>query len=71
MDMRRVAFATLFARVPADRSRPGLTREAAVDTAWVIAGPDAHEQLVRLAGYSYDALERCVRRTIAAALLRD
>ena len=56
-------------RLPAAALRPGLTPAAAADTAWVIASPDTHDQLVRQAGSSYDQLEAWVRNTLSAALL--
>jgi AcrR family transcriptional regulator len=68
-DLRRQAFRVLFARIPAGVLRPGLTNDAAADTAWVIASPDTHDQLVRHAGYDYDQLEDWVRVTLSAALL--
>ena len=68
-DLRRRAFHTLFARVPAEALRPGLSIATAADTAWVIASPDTHDLLVRQAGYSYDQLEAWVRGTLTAALL--
>ena len=68
-DLRRQAFRALFARIPAGVLRPGLTNDAAADTAWVIASPDTHDQLVRHAGYDYDQLEDWVRVTLSAALL--
>ena len=49
--------------------RAGLSNTAAADTAWVIASPDAHDLLVRQAGYSYDQLENWARSTLSAALL--
>lgn len=61
----------MFARLPAQALRPGLTNAAAADTAWVIASPDTHEQLVRQAGYNYDQLEDWVRVTLSAALLSE
>ena len=70
-DMRRQAFHAMFARVPAQALRAGLTNAAAADTAWVIASPDAHDQLVRQAGYTYDQLEDWVRTTLSAALFSD
>lgn len=70
-DIRRQAFHAMFARVPARALRPGLTHAAATDTAWAIASPDTHHQLVRHAGYSYDELEDWVRATLTAALLPD
>jgi len=67
--MRRQAFRVMFTRIPAAALRPGLTQEAAADTAWVIASPETHYQLVRQAGYSYQQLEDWVRSTVSAALL--
>jgi len=68
-DLRRGAFHALFAHVPAGALRSGLSNAAAADTAWVIASPDAHDLLVRDAGYSYDQLEEWVHDTLGAALL--
>jgi AcrR family transcriptional regulator len=68
-DLRRSAFQTLFARLPAGVLRPELDNAAAADTAWAIASPDMHDLLVHQAGYSYDELEDWVRRTLSAALL--
>jgi hypothetical protein len=69
--MRRDAFRVMFAQVPAAALRPGLTAAAAADTAWAIASPQTHDQLVRQAGYSYDQLEEWVRGTVTAALFPD
>ena len=70
-DLRRRAFHAFFARLPAKALRPGLTNAVAADTAWVIASPETHYQLVRQAGYSYQQLEDWVRSTVSAALLAD
>jgi AcrR family transcriptional regulator len=70
-DGRRKGFHAMFARLPAQALRPGLSHAAAADTAWVIASPDTHDLLVRRAGYSYDQLEDWVRTTLTAALLAD
>jgi AcrR family transcriptional regulator len=70
-DERRHAFHAMFARLPAQALRPGLSHAAAADTAWVIASPDTHELLVRRAGYTYDQMEDWVRTTLTAALLAD
>jgi AcrR family transcriptional regulator len=67
--LRRQAFAGLLSAIPADALRPGLSQAAAADTAWVIASPDTHDQLVRHAGYDYDQLESWVHATLVAALL--
>ena len=68
-EMRRQAIHAMIGRLPAAALRPGVTPAVPGDTAWVIASPDTHDQLVRQAGYSYDQLEDWVRRTISAALL--
>ena len=68
-DLRRQAFRTMIERIPAADLRSGLTHSAAADTAWVIASPDTHDQLVRHAGYDYDQLESWVLATLAAAVL--
>ena len=68
-DLRRQAFHGLFSRIPANALRQGLSLATAADTAWVIASPDTHDQLVRHAGYDYDQLESWVRDTLIAALL--
>jgi AcrR family transcriptional regulator len=70
-DRRREGFRAMFARLPAEALRSGLSHAAAADTAWVIASPDTHDLLVRRAGYSYDQLEDWVRTTLTAALLAD
>jgi AcrR family transcriptional regulator len=70
-EMRRQAFHVMLAQVPASALRPGLTPAAAADTAWAIASPETHHQLVRQAGYSYDQLEDWVRTTLSAALFPD
>jgi AcrR family transcriptional regulator len=69
--MRRQAFRVMFTRIPAAALRPGLIQEAAADTAWAIASPETHYQLVRQAGYSYQQLEDWVGSTVSAALLAD
>jgi AcrR family transcriptional regulator len=70
-EIRRQAFRAMYAKMPAQALRRGLTNAAAADTAWVIASPETHDQLVRQAGYSYDQLEDWLRVTLTAALLRD
>jgi AcrR family transcriptional regulator len=70
MAVRREGFRLIIAQIPKNALRPGLTRNAAADTAWVIASPDTTDQLVRRAGYSYDELEEWVRVTLTAALLK-
>ena len=48
-----------------------VTSRVAADTAWAIASPETHHQLVREAGYTYDQLEAWVRTTLSAALFPD
>jgi AcrR family transcriptional regulator len=71
MEIRRANFRELFAVIPADRLREGVTTDAAVDTAWTIASPHTHDLLVTVAGYDYDAYERWVYDTVAVAVLRS
>jgi len=70
-EMRREAFRVMLTRVPVGALRPGLSSGAAADTAWAIASPETHHQLVGQAGYSYDQLEEWVRTTLSAALFPD
>jgi len=70
-EMRREAFRVMLTRVSAGALRPGLSPGAAADTAWAIASPETHHQLVGQAGYSYDQLEEWVRTTLSAALFPD
>jgi AcrR family transcriptional regulator len=70
MELRRQGFRMIVSQIPKNQLRPGLTPEAAGDTAWVIASPDSRDQLIRRAGYTYDELEKWVRVTLTAALLR-
>jgi AcrR family transcriptional regulator len=71
MEIRRVNYRQLIAQIPADRLRDGLTPDSAADTAWVIASPQSHELMVRIAGMTYDEFEEWVRITVTAALLPD
>jgi AcrR family transcriptional regulator len=70
MDLRRDSFVKLTSRIPSTDLRQGLTPAGAADTAWVIASPDTHDQLIRYGGYTYDQFEDWVRTTLIAALLR-
>ncbi|MFC9979041.1 TetR/AcrR family transcriptional regulator [Gordonia sp. NPDC127522] len=70
MNIRRLSIRSIVASIPAEDLRPGLTPDTAGDTAWVIASPHTHEQLVVTAGFTYDEFEEWVRTTLIAALLR-
>ncbi|MGV9709349.1 TetR/AcrR family transcriptional regulator [Gordonia sp. NPDC003424] len=69
MEIRRTNFRHLVGQFPAEALRPGLSHDAAADTAWVIASPDTYDQLVRFGGYSLDEFEEWVATTLAAAIL--
>ncbi len=69
--LRRETFSNLIARLPPKSLRPGLTRAAAAETAWVIVSPETYELLVRTAGQSLDSYERWLVKTLIAALLPD
>ena len=66
---RRETFRLVLATLPDRALREGLTREAAIDTAWAVAGPETHELFVRRLGWTYDRYEAWVSSTLAAALL--
>jgi AcrR family transcriptional regulator len=67
--LRRGTMEAIVAHIPADALRPGLSREAARDTAWAIASPESYELLVRRGGYSPEAFVRWMDETLTAALL--
>jgi AcrR family transcriptional regulator len=69
--LRRLQFERIVAHLPADALRAGLDHDAARDTAWTIASPEAYELLVGRAGYSLPEFERWMAATLAAALLAD
>ncbi|HEX4430067.1 MAG TPA: helix-turn-helix domain-containing protein [Frankiaceae bacterium] len=71
MEIRRSNFRLLLDRIPSKQLRPGLTKALAADTAWVIASPDTHDQLVRRGGYSMDEFEKWVFNTLCVVLLRN
>jgi AcrR family transcriptional regulator len=70
-NLRRHAMRAMLARIPLETLRTGRTHADAADTAWIIASPDTHAQLVTQGGYDYDQLEDWVRTTLIAALLPD
>jgi AcrR family transcriptional regulator len=69
MHLRRTNFAVLFASVPDEAWRTGLSAERAIDTIWTIASPQSHELLVGVLDYSYDEFEVWVLETIRRAVL--
>ncbi len=67
--LRLSTFAEIVRRIPTGSLRPGMTVEAATDTAWAIASPETYELLVRTAEYTLDQYEEWVATTLTAALL--
>ncbi|MEO7124241.1 MAG: hypothetical protein ABI400_14225, partial [Lacisediminihabitans sp.] len=55
--------------IPDSALSPGLTRESAIDTAWLITSPESYELLVRRRRYSASEFEAWMKRMLAAALL--
>lgn len=66
---RRETFRMLLAKLPDAVLRNGLTKEAAIDTAWAIASPETHELFVQRLGWDYDRYEAWVAATLTAALI--
>ena len=66
---RRETFRALLAHLPDTAWRPGLSIDAAADTAWAIASPETHELFVVRRGWDYDRYEQWVTATLTAALL--
>ncbi|MFJ6662378.1 TetR/AcrR family transcriptional regulator [Streptomyces sp. NPDC091383] len=67
--LRRGLFARVIDDIPAAALADGLTREAAIDTAWTIASPDTYDLLVRRLGYERDDFRDWMKRTLTAAIL--
>ncbi len=68
--LRRGLFERIIDGIPATALRTGLSRAAAVDSAWAIASPQAHELLVDRLGYDLPAFRAWMESTLIAALLR-
>lgn len=71
MEIRRMSIRNLLSSLDPAALRSGLTPAAAADTAWVIASPQTHQQLVDTAGFTYDEFEDWIRVTLTRALLPD
>lgn len=67
---RRGTLAALLEDVPDGALRPGLGRDAAVDTLWAVASPETHDLLVDRLGYTPEGYEDWLVATLTAALLR-
>jgi AcrR family transcriptional regulator len=68
---RRTTIEAVLKHIPRDALRPGLTRGAAVDTAWALVSPDCYELMSSHGGYELPRFRNWLARTLAAALLRD
>jgi AcrR family transcriptional regulator len=69
--LRRERIEEILERIPDSEFREGLTRRAAVDTAWVITSPESYELLVRQRHYSPSEFEAWMSHVLAAALLES
>jgi AcrR family transcriptional regulator len=68
--LRHQTFTMLINHLPARSLRPGLTRAAAIDTAWTIASPDTYDMLVRTRGYTLDRYQKWVTASLSTLLLQ-
>lgn len=55
--------------LPAAALADGLTRKAAIDTAWTIASPDSYDLLVHRLGYELDEFCNWMKQTLTTAIL--
>ncbi|MCD2191928.1 TetR/AcrR family transcriptional regulator [Actinomycetospora endophytica] len=67
--LRRGTLAALLEDIPDDALRPGLGRDAAVDTFWAIASPETYDLLVDRLGYTLERYEDWLTETLSAAVL--
>ncbi|HNP16500.1 MAG TPA: helix-turn-helix domain-containing protein, partial [Terrimesophilobacter sp.] len=68
-EARRTTMQHIVQLIPASARRTGLTVDAAADTAWVIAGPESYDLLVRRADYSMENYVEWMASTLRAAIL--
>jgi len=66
---RRNSDARILERIPDSALRPGLTREVAIDTAWLIVSRESYGLLVRRRHHSPDDFQTWMRQALTAALL--
>lgn len=67
--LRHQLFTRAIGRIPTAALRPGLTQQAAIDTAWAIASPETYDLLVRRLDYSLDRFHKWVADALFAAIL--
>jgi hypothetical protein len=68
--LRHQTFTILINHLPARSLRSGLSRAAAIDTAWAIASPDTYDMLVRTRGYTLDQYQKWITTSLTNLLLR-
>lgn len=66
---RRDTVTAVLSGLPSSALRAGMTRDDAIDTFMVIAGPESYDLLVGQRGYDLDRFEQWTARTLIAALL--
>lgn len=66
---RRATVTGVLGGLPSEALRAGMTRDEAIDTFMVIAGPESYDLLVGQTGYDLDRFEQWIARTLIAALL--
>lgn len=67
--LRHQLFRRIISGIPDDLLAPGLTPDAASDTAWAIASPETFDLLVRRLHYTLDDFRNWLAQTLPAALL--
>ncbi|WP_328314934.1 TetR/AcrR family transcriptional regulator [Streptomyces sp. NBC_00442] len=67
--LRHRLFARILDGIPEAALADGLTREAAIDTAWVVASPDTYDLLVRRLGYKVVDFRNWMKQTLTSAIL--
>lgn len=68
-NLRHGLFTRIIGGIPADLLAPGLSAQAAVDTAWVLASPETFDLLVHRSGYGLDLFRTWLQRTLTSSLL--
>lgn len=69
--LRRRTLTGAISRIDDGSLRPGVTRDDAIDTVFVVASPQSHQMLVHDRGYTLDQYEAWITRTLVAGLLPD
>lgn len=69
--LRHRTITAIVTGIPGHALAPGVTPQAAADTAWAIASPESHDLLVNRLGYDLEAFRGWMERTLITALLAD